>query len=256
MEGIARSDADGRGTIAVAVAQARIDLAAALRWAARLGLHEGICNHFSVTIPGLDDLFLVNANGFHWSQVTASSLLLLDSQGAIVEGEGRVEETALYIHWRVHRAVPRARCVLHTHMPYATALTSLEDQTIRMVNQNSIRFHDRVAYDDGYNGLALDAAEGDRIAAALGGRDVMMMGNHGVLAGGPTLAAAWDDLYYLERACENQVLAMGPGRPLREIPTQIVQSTQRRMLEDPAYGEHHLEALKRVLDAEEPAYRS
>src|SRR3546814_8448474 len=98
------------------------------------------------------------------------SLLLLDSQGAIVEGEGRVEETALYIHWRVHRAVPRARCVLHTHMPYATALTSLEDQTIRMVNQNSIRFPDRVAYDDGYNGLALDAAAGDRIAAALGGR--------------------------------------------------------------------------------------
>src|SRR3546814_3288387 len=141
MEGIARSDADGRGTIAVAVAQARIDLAAALRWAARLGLHEGICNHFSVTIPGRDDLFLVNAHGVHWSQVTASSLLLLDSQGAIVEGEGQVEETALYIHWRVHRAVPRARCVLHTHMPYATALTSLEDQTIRMVNQNRSEEH-------------------------------------------------------------------------------------------------------------------
>lgn len=241
---------------AEAVATSRVDLAVALRWAARLGLHEGICNHFSLMIPGRDDLFLVNAHGVHWSRITASSLILLDGDGRIVDGEGRVEDTALYIHWRVHRAVPRARCVLHTHMPYATALTSLEDPSIRMVNQNSIRFHDRVAYDDAYNGLALDEAEGDRIADALGPHDVMMMGNHGVLVVGPTLAATWDDLYYLERACENQVLAMSTGRPLREIPTQIVQSTQRRMLSDHVHGERHFAALRDVLDAEQPDYRA
>jgi len=237
------------------IRDARIALAASFRWAARLGFHEGICNHFSLMIPGRDDLFLVNAHGTHWSQITASSLLLLNAAGEIVEGEGRVEDTALYIHWRVHRAVPHARCILHTHMPYATALTSLEDQRLRMVNQNGVRFHDRVVYDTDYNGLALDNAEGDRIAAALGDRDVMFMGNHGVLVVGRSLANAWDDLYYLERACENQVLAMSTGLPLREIPTQIVQATQRQILDDPAYGTRHLAALMDVLNREEPGYR-
>ena len=152
------------------VQSARADLAAVFRWATRLGFHEGICNHFSLMVPGRDDLFLINAHGTHWSQITASSLMLLNSEGDIVEGEGRVEETALYIHWRVHRALPHARCVLHTHMPYATALTSLEDQRLHMINQNCVRFHDRIVYDDAYNGLALDNDEGDRIAAALGER--------------------------------------------------------------------------------------
>ncbi|MBO6783502.1 MAG: aldolase [Alphaproteobacteria bacterium] len=234
---------------------ARVALAAAFRWAARLGYHEGICNHFSLMVPGRDDCFLINPHGRHWSQMRASDLVVLDADGAIVEGEGRVEDTALYIHWRVHRALPHARCVLHTHMPYTTALTSLEDPRLRMVNQNGVRFHERVVYDTEYNGLALDNAEGDRIAAALGGRDVMFMGNHGVLVVGRSLANAWDDLYYLERACENQVLAMSTGIPLREIPTQLVTATQRQILEDPGYGERHLSALIDVLDAEEPGFR-
>jgi ribulose-5-phosphate 4-epimerase/fuculose-1-phosphate aldolase len=238
------------------IGSARQALAAAFRWAARLGFHEGVCNHFSLMVPGGDDLFLINAHGRHWSQMTASSLVLMNAEGDIVEGEGPVEDTALYIHWRVHKALPQARCVLHTHMPYATALTSLEDQRLRMVNQNGVRFHDRVVYDTDYNGLALDNAEGDRIAATLGSRDVMLMGNHGVLVVGRSLANAWDDLYYLERACKNQVLAMSTGLPLREIPTKIVQATQRQILGDPAYGSSHLAALMDVLNHEEPGYRS
>lgn len=238
------------------IRDARIALAATFRWAARLGFHEGICNHFSLMVPGRDDLFLVNAHGPHWSQITASSLLLLNAEGDIVEGEGRVEDTALYIHWRVHRAVPHARCVLHTHMPYATALTSLEDQRLHMSNQNCVRFHDRIVYDNDYNGLALDNAEGDRIAQALRDKDVMFMGNHGILVVGRSLANAWDDLYYLERACENQVLAMSTGLPLREIPTQLVQATKRQILDDPAYGERHLAAFMQVLETEEPGFQT
>lgn len=242
-------------SLAAEIENARTTLAAAFRWAARLGFHEGICNHFSLMVPGRDDLFLINAHGTHWSQITASSLMLLDSQGEIVEGDGRVEDTALYIHWRVHRALPHARCVLHTHMPYATALSSLEDPRLHMCNQNGVRFHDRIVYDDAYNGLALDNEEGDRIAAALGDRDVMFMGNHGILVVGRSLANAWDDLYYLERACENQVLAMSTGLPLREIPTQLVEATKRQILDDPAYGERHLAAICEVLDREDPGYR-
>lgn len=140
-------------------------------------------------------------------------------------------------------------------MPYATALTSLEDQRLHMCNQNCVRFHDRIVYDDAYNGLALDNDEGDRIAAALGDRDVMFMGNHGILVVGRSLANAWDDLYYLERACENQVLAMSTGLPLREIPAQLVQATKNQILHDATYGEAHLAAICEVLDREEPEYR-
>jgi ribulose-5-phosphate 4-epimerase/fuculose-1-phosphate aldolase len=242
-------------TLETDIQEARIALAATFRWATRLGFHEGICNHFSLMVPGRDDLFLMNAHGTHWSQITASSLMLLDGDGTVVEGEGRVEDTALYIHWRVHRAVPQARCVLHAHMPYATTLTSLEDQRLHMSNQNCVRFHDRIVYDDNYNGLALDKDEGDRIASALGTRDVMFMGNHGILVVGRSLANAWDDLYYLERACENQVLAMSTGLPLREIPTQLVQVAKSQILDDPAYGEEHLAAILQVLEKEEPAYK-
>ncbi len=243
-------------TLETDIHDARVALAATFRWATRLGFHEGICNHFSLMIPGRDDLFLINAHGAHWSQITAGSLMLLDSEGKIVDGEGRVEDTALYIHWRVHWALPHARCVLHTHMPYATALTSLEDQRLHMINQNCVRFHDRIVYDDAYNGLALDNDEGDRIATALGDRGVMFMGNHGILVVGRTLANAWDDLYYLERACKNQVLAMSTGLPLREIPTQLVQAAKNQILGDGAYGESHLSAIQQVLDKEEPDYRS
>ena len=104
---------------------ARVDLAAAFRLAVRLDLHEGVCNHFSVMLAE-GQRFLLNRYGVHWSEVTASNLLALDAKGDILEGEGEFEKTAFYIHSRIHLAHPRAACVLHTHMPYATALTLLE----------------------------------------------------------------------------------------------------------------------------------
>src|SRR3546814_1639570 len=111
------------------VRQARIDLAACFRMAARLGLHEGICNHFSAMLPGYDDLFLVNAYGYAFSEVTASNLLVCDFDGNVVAGDGAPEATAFYIHGRLHKALPRARVALHTHMPYATALSRSEEHT-------------------------------------------------------------------------------------------------------------------------------
>src|SRR5690242_21240936 len=120
--------------------EARIDLAAAFRLAVRMDLHEGVCNHFSVMLGR--DRFLLNAYGLHWSEVTASNLLGLDAAGKILEGEGQVEKTAFYIHSRIHLAHPRAKCVLHTHMPYATCLTLLAEGRLEMVEQNALRFHD------------------------------------------------------------------------------------------------------------------
>jgi ribulose-5-phosphate 4-epimerase/fuculose-1-phosphate aldolase len=233
---------------------ARVDLAAAFRMAVRLDLHEGVCNHFSVMLP-VGGKFLLNRYGLHWSEVSASNLLALDADGKLLEGEGEFEKTAFYIHSRIHLTHPRATCVLHTHMPHATALTLLEGARLEMVEQNALRFHDDIAYDDTYNGLVVDNAEGDRLARVLGSKRVLFLANHGVIVVGPSVAEAFDLMYYLERACRLQVLARSMGGKLRAVRPEVVREACRMMRADaPQYADAHFSALKRILDREEPGY--
>ena len=233
---------------------ARVDLAAAFRLCVRLDLHEGVCNHLSFMLPD-GKSFLLNAYGLHWSEVTASNLLTLDASGRLLAGEGEYEKTAFYIHSRIHLANPNATCVLHTHMPYATALTLLEGGRLEMVEQNALRFHDDVVYDDVYNGLVVDNAEGDRLARVLGSKRVMFLANHGVIVVGTSIAEAFDSLYYLERACRLQVLARMMGGRMRPVREEVVREACRMMRADaPKYAGAHFSALKRILDREEPAY--
>jgi ribulose-5-phosphate 4-epimerase/fuculose-1-phosphate aldolase len=234
---------------------ARIDLAAALRWAAKLGFGEGICNHFSMALPGEDDRFLINPQGFHWSELTPADLVVVDAHGRKVTGRHNVEPTAFFIHGSIHRGKPDARCVLHTHMPYATTLTTLQDGRLEWASQTSLKFYGRVAYDDAYNGLALDDAEGDRMCAELKDAEVLFLGNHGVIVTGKTIAEAFDDLYYLERACMLQVMAMQTGRSLRVVPQEIAAMTGRQMAEESVQPQLHFEALKRMLDRDDPGWR-
>jgi len=238
-----------------ALAQARIDLAACFRMAARLGLEEGICNHFSAMVPGRDDLFLVNPYGLAFREVTASSLLVCDFHGNVLEGEGSPEATAFYIHARLHKALPRARAAFHTHMPYATALSMVEGEPLVWAGQSALKFYGRTAVDEAYNGLALDEAEGDRIAAAMGEADIVFMRNHGVMVVGPTIAEAFDDLYYLERAAEVQVKALSTGRPLVPVAPDIARRAYEQMREgDPESARLHLESVKRLLMRETPDF--
>ncbi|WP_207461114.1 aldolase [Azospirillum sp. SYSU D00513] len=240
-----------------AVRQARIDLAACFRMAARHGLEEGICNHFSALVPGYDDLFIVNPYGYAFSELTASKLLVCDFHGNVVAGEGRPEATAFYIHARIHKAIPRARAVFHTHMPYATALAMTEDDPLIFAGQTALKFYGRTAVDRNYNGLALDEREGDRIAGAVGDADIVFMKHHGVMVLGPTIAEAWDDLYYLERACQVQCIALSTGRKVLPVAPGIAEAAYRQMRDgDPESARLHLDSVKRRLDAEEPAYRS
>ena len=244
------------GVASAADRQARTDLAAAFRLAVRMDLHEGVCNHFTLMLPD-GKRFLLNAYGLHWSEVTASNLLALDDKGNVLEGEGEAERTAFTIHSRIHLANPKAACVLHTHMPYATALTLTEPGRLEMVEQNALRFADDIAYDDSYNGLVLDAAEGDRLARVLGSKRVLFLANHGVIVVGPTVAEAYDLLYYLERACRLQVLARATGLPFRKVRPEVVRETYRMILADtPKYAGAHFAAPKRILDREEPGYAS
>lgn len=238
-----------------ALRQARIDLAACFRMAARLGLQEGICNHFSALVPGRDDLFLVNPYGLAFEEVTASSLLVCDFHGNVVDGDGTPEATAFYIHAQLHRLMPRAKAAFHTHMPYATALSMTEGDPLVWAGQTSLKFYGRTAVDRDYNGLALNDQEGERIAKAMGDADIVFMKNHGVMVVGPTIGEAWDDLYYLERACEVQVKAMSTGRKLMPVDHDVAQKTYEQMREgDPESGRLHLESIKRVLSKEDASF--
>ena len=234
--------------------QAGIDLTVALRWAARMGLNEGICNHFSLAVPGTHDRFLINPQGFHWSEITPDDLVLTDAEGNVIAGKHNVEATAFFIHGRIHLGKPNARCVLHTHMPYATALTSMDGGRLEWTTQNALRFYGRVAYDECYNGLVLDAEEGDRICAQLGNADVLFLANHGVIVCGDSVARAFDELYYLERACLVQVLAQSTGKPLKLVSDSVAAMTGKQIVEDKQYL-LHFEALKRMLDRDEPGWR-
>ncbi|CZT35523.1 aldolase [Rhizobium sp. 9140] len=237
--------------------QARVDLAASLRMAARLGLQEGICNHFSAVVPGHRDLFLVNRLGWAFQEATASSLLICDFEGHVIAGDGVPEATAFYIHARLHKMSPRVGAAFHTHMPNATALSMVEGEPLVWAGQTALKFYGRVAMDEEYNGLALDEREGDRIAAVLGDKDILFMKNHGVMVCAPNIAEAWDDLYYLERAAEVQLKAMSTGRRLLPVSDEIASVTARQMREgDPESARLHLESVRRVLDQQQPAYRT
>jgi ribulose-5-phosphate 4-epimerase/fuculose-1-phosphate aldolase len=238
-----------------AVRQARIDLAACFRAAARAGLQEGICNHFSAMVPGRDDLFLVNPYGWAFEEITASSLLICDIAGNVLAGEGKPEATAFFIHARLHLHKPQARAAFHTHMPNATALAMLEGEPLLWAGQTALKFYGRTAIDENYNGLALDASEGDRIAQAMGDADIVFLKNHGVMVVGRTIAEAWDDLYYLERAAEVQLKAMSSGRPLKRIPEEVARPSYEAMREgDPESARLHLESVKRILQREQPDF--
>lgn len=220
-------------------------------------MHEGICNHFSAVVPGHDNLFLVNPYGWAFAEVTASSLLVCDQQGNVVAGDGVPEATAFFIHGQIHKRLPRARAAFHTHMPYATALSMTEGDPLIFAGQTALKFYGRTAVDRDYNGLALDESEGDRIAAAIGDADVVFMKHHGVMVVGGSIADAWDDLYYLERACEVQLLAMSTGRPIVPVAHEIALATYLQMRDGDAESARlHLDSVKRQLDTSEPAYRS
>lgn len=232
--------------------QLKIDLAIALRWAARLGLNEGVCNHFSLQVPGSKDQFLLNPQGLHWSEIEASDILVVDSRGHLIEGKHSIEPTAFFIHSKIHIQNPKAQCVLHTHMPYATALCSLKDSRIKWVTQNALRFYNQIAYDDIYNGVALDDAEGNRIASKLEGKKVLFLANHGVIVTGADVASTFDDLYYLERTAMVQVLAQSTGKELRHIPAEICQQAYQQIESERQQAYLHFEAIKRILLRESP----
>ncbi|UCD67691.1 MAG: aldolase [Betaproteobacteria bacterium] len=236
------------------VTQAKVDLAAALRLAARMSLNEGVCNHFSMEVPGSQELFLINPQGLHWSEITPGDIVTVDADGRVVEGKHEVEPTAFFIHCGIH-VLKKKKVVLHTHMPFATALTLLDGVELDLrANQNAMRYYGRVGYDRDYGGAALDTHEGNRIANSMGDADIVFMQHHGVLVCGTNMAYAFDDLYYLERSCMVQVLAQSTGRNLKQVSVEQAKYVAEQIGGERQQSVLHFEALKRLLDRDEPGW--
>jgi ribulose-5-phosphate 4-epimerase/fuculose-1-phosphate aldolase len=239
-------------------AEAKVQLAAAHRLAVLHELEEGIDNHFTVTVPGREDQYLILPFGFHWSEARASDMMVFNEDGQTLEGKGVVELSAQCIHAPIHR-ITGAKVVLHTHQTWAIALNMLKDNRLLPASQTAAFFHGRIAYDDNYSGLADSLQEGERLAALMEDKNILFMKNHGVLVMGDTMAQAYRYLYKLERVCRNQILALGTGRPLEVLTDEVVARVQA-----PNSGDRHsreererlyFEAMMRVLDRELPGYR-
>ena len=235
----------------------RTDLAAAFRWFARLDMHESVANHLSLAVSRDGTKFLINPRGRHFARIRASDLLLLDAKDhGTLNRPGAPDPTAWHLHARLHELVPEARCVMHLHSKYATALACLKDSTMYPIDMNTMRFFGRVALDGDFSGMALSDSEGDRVAGlASGNASVLLMANHGVIVIGQTVAQTFDEFYYFERAAETLLTCYATGRELRIVADDIAALTERQWREYGQLAVDHFDNIKAILDAEEPSYR-
>ncbi len=236
--------------------QERVDLAAAFRWTARLNMHEGVANHFSLSVNEDGTQFLMNPNQVHFARVRASDMLLLDANDPnALDRPGAPDPTAWGLHGSIHRRCAHARCAMHVHSIHATVLACLQDKMLPPLDQNAAMFYQRQVVDDAYGGLAFEE-EGERCAQLLQDpkQFVMVMGNHGVMVIGQTVAQTFNRLYYFERACEVYIRALQTGQPLAILPHEIATKTADELETYPEQDLRHLAELKAILDAEHSDY--
>lgn len=236
--------------------QERVDLAAAFRWTARLNMHEGVANHFSLAINEDGTRFLMNPNQVHFSRVKASDLIVVDANDPeTLKGPNAPDPTAWGLHGGIHRHCPHARCAMHVHSTHATVLATLRDSRLPPIDQNCATFFNRYVIDDHYGGLAFEE-EGKRCAGLLSDpkQKVMIMGNHGIMIIGDTVAETFNRLYYFERAAETYIRALQTGQPLRVLSDEIAEKTASELEGYPEQDERHLSELKAILDEEGSTY--
>ncbi|XP_030829015.1 uncharacterized protein LOC115918315 [Strongylocentrotus purpuratus] len=240
--------------------KARVDLATTYRALEFFDMGEGICNHLTLRAPSRvreEDVMLLIPYGMHWKEVTASGLLGMDFfTGEVIEGDGEPNISASCIHRPIHNArypIDGMTAVLHTHQPYTTTIACMKDPEPFKIglSQNSMRFLNKIAYDMQYDGFANVSDEGERLAKVLGDKDLLLMGQHGVLAVAKRACDAFDNLYYLERAAQIQVLLMSSGAQGMTATPEVIKS----VADDDCY-EHNasafFESMKRILANEKP----
>ncbi len=236
--------------------QERVDLAAAFRWTARLNMHESVANHFSLAISDDGTRFLMNPNQMHFARIRASDLIVVDANDPdTLKGPNAPDPTAWGLHGGLHRLCSHARCAMHVHSIHATVLASLADSRLPPIDQNCATFFNRYVIDDNYGGLAFED-EGARCATLLADpkKKVLIMGNHGVMVIGDTVAETFNRLYYFERAAETYIRALQTGQPLRVLSDDVAEKTAQELETYPEQDIRHLAELKAILDEEGSNY--
>ncbi len=257
--------------------QVRCDLAACYRLAYRNGWDDLIYTHISASVPGPlavskkpltasgeaelrrepEHHFLTNPFGLAFDEITASNLVKVDLDGAIIgDTPHGINGAGFVIHSAVHAARDDVGCVMHLHTEAGMALAMLEGG-LRPVSQHAMRFYNRIAYHD-YEGLALDADEKTRLVADLGPTNkAMILRNHGLLTCGATVAEAYVEMFYLEKSASAQLKAMATGERLAEPSAAVCEKSARQFAGDSLRsGEREWPSLIRRLDREDPGYKS
>ena len=244
---------DLKGT---AIQQARIELAACFRFTAQMDMHESIANHFSVAVSDDGQKFLCNPQGRQFSSIKASELLLLDANNPDTMNQANAPDpTTWAIHGALHRSFADARCIMHLHPRYATALACLKDKTLYPIDQNTMRFYQRVAIDTGFDGMGL-GDEAKRLATCMGDKRILLMGNHGVLIIAKSIAQCFDDMYYFERACRTLLDCYATGQPLDPVTHEVAEKTAQQWQNYAFdFSQQHLTEIMTMLDRQDSSYR-
>ena len=234
------------------------DLAATFRWAARLNMNEAVANHFSACIPGSKTDFYVNRSGIHFSQMKASDLILVtkDNINELKKNPDLVDSTAINIHGAIHNKVPHAKCIFHVHSKYATALSTLKDPTLPPIDQNTMRFYNRVSVYNEYGGMGFEE-ESKKMATALGNKKHMLMANHGIMTTGETVSDGFDALYYFEKSAETYLTALSTNKELNIASHEVAEKTAQEWATYPSdLARAHLDQIRIILDKEDPDYKN
>ena len=235
--------------------EARLQLAACYRIFNHLGWVEMIFNHITLRVPGPEKLFLINPFGLHYSEITASNLLLIDIEGSPVrETKWPVNKAGFVIHSAIHGAVEQAHCVMHTHTTTGMAV-ACQKGGLSPTNFYAAQLHGGIAYHD-FEGITVEEGEKARLVASIGDKRAVILRNHGLLAWGHSLAEAFMTLWTLQRACDVQIAASSAGalNPIKsEVFAQTVRESgpgEKRTCEDV------FAAMQRIVDAKDPSYRN
>ena len=234
----------------------RVQLAGTYRVFAMLGWAELIYNHITLRLPGPQTHFLINPFGLHYTEVTAGNLVKIDLDGNVLEESAHpVNPAGFVVHAAIHRAVPDAHCVMHTHTTAGLAVACSETG-LENTNFYSAQIDGSVAYHD-FEGITVRADEGPRLIADLGNKRLMILRNHGLLAVGSTIAQTFARLWTLNRACEIQLATAALGRARPIAPDIAAQCARDSLQFDPAYGagQDLFDALLRQVDRIDPAYK-
>ena len=233
----------------------RVNLAACYHLADHFQMTDIIWNHITSKTSKNKETFLINKFGLRYNEITASNLIEIDLEGNVISGDGEINYTGYVIHGAVHKAKENIHCVMHTHTRAGLAISCLKEG-LKPIFQDAAIFHNRVSYHD-WQGMSTEVEECKDIAKNLGNNKVMILRNHGLLTCGETIGEAFILMYYLDKACKNQLDTMSTGLETI-VPSDNIMEYAAGQYEDPRFrlGKHEWPALLRLLDDKKSIYKN